>query len=519
MNASVASPRPHPAPSSSATGRRNPWRHRFTRPYTILSVVVVVFAVLLAVHRPWGIDFWVHATAVDRLEHNLLRPGGLQVADPMMDSSYYSPYTVLLAFAAQLTGAGPIAVLSAMAPLSAALLCVGFHRFCRVLSGGRWFPVLAAGVVVTMWGFSTWAWSGFLNLYSLPVTLPLPSTVATGLMLLIWALVAEALVAPRLWSWPAVAGLATLVVLIHPLTAAATVVGSVALVVWRRPPPHRLRAPVVAAVAVVALALTWPYYSILDLAGSPAGDAVHEVLYRQPWWYEGLIVVALPALWLRYRRDNRDCLVWIVLLCAGVWAVADLTGDHAFVRLLPTAMLAAQLALAVELYALRPWRTRPARAWLAATLVIGAVAAGLTSGNLLYALPPTDGVVALQERLGHNPRPPDHRWLRSVTSYGDVVITDDSTTRRVITAQGLYTVSPGWPDPVAGVTTLRAADEAQFFTVATTTSRRRQILAKWDVDWILVVSPTTVMDTGTILGAPVATGPHGERLYAAHQPT
>lgn len=516
MDAAVAPSWPQPDPCPPTPPPANARWRRLLHPYFLVSTAFVALAVLLAIQRPWGVDFWVHATAVGRLSHNLLNPGGLQVAGMSVDSSYYSPYTVLLAMIAQTANLSPVTTLSAMAPVSAALLCFGFYRFSRVFSTGRWFAVMAAGIAVALWGSTMWAWSGLMNVFGLPIILPLPSTVATALMLLAWALLVRAIAAPRLWRWLALAAIATLIVLIHPLTAAATAVGATALLIWRLSDirPTAWRGLAVATVLSGVLALTWPYYSVLDLFGSHAIDESNQWLYRQPWRYEGMIVLAVPALWLRWRRCRRDSLVWMAGLSLAVIAIGAVTGNHAYIRLLAITMLAAQLALAAELYACRPWKDLLTRAWTAVTATACAAVVVLNSGNLLYALPPSQFLSSVQYQLGRNPLPPDYSWLAGHAAPGDVVITDDLLTRRVITGYGLYTVSPGWQDPVVPDSGQRAADEIDFFDLTTTSLAKRHILERWSVDWILIVSPESVFDTSLGLTPRTATGPDGQRLYA-----
>ncbi|MGH8877503.1 MAG: hypothetical protein ACRD0P_09200 [Stackebrandtia sp.] len=487
------------------------WWRRFETPYMTLSLVAVAFAVVLAARRPWGIDFWVHATAVDRLSRDLLDPGGLQITGATAESSYYSPYTVVVAMLSQVSGASAVTALSWMAPPAVALLCFGFYRFVRLFSAELWFPVFALAVAVTLWGWDMWTWSGFLSVNSLPVILPLPSVVASALMFLVWTMFARAIAEPRAWRWTGMASLATLIVLTHQITALNTAIGCLAIAVWRFPKlDSRVLPGLLTCLGVsIALVISWPYYSVVALLGSGAVDGSHQVLYSQPWLHFGFAVLGLPALWLRWRRDRRDVLVWMAVL--GLMAVAAgwVTGHYTYARVLPVPMVAIPLALVLEIYRNR-CNILGTRLWTAATALTCSLALAVNSGNLLYVLPPTPALADVQFHLNRNPVPTDYSWLRDVTSRGDVVMTDDLQARRIITAYGLFTVAPGWQDPVVPDTDNRGAAVERFFTDSDVRDRAA-IAREYGVDWILDVPGGVEYAAGD--AEPPASGPEGQRLY------
>lgn len=512
--------RNRPTSSEGVPGNRpmrDRWYRRLRSPYFLVAAILVVCTIGLAVRRPWGIDFWVHATAVERLSTNLLAPGGLQITGTVGDSSYYSPYTVLLAVISQTTGLSAVAVLSLVSPLIVALFCYAFWRFCRLFRTGSWFTVMALGVVLTLWGVRMWAWSGFLSVFSLPVTLPLPSTVASAFMLLLWALLAEALARSRwsLWGWITLA--ATAIVLTHQLTAVNTAIGCLAILVWRW---HYIRrsqfvAGLVSMAVVIGAVATWPYYSVWELLGSPAIDSPQQTLYTSPLWYQGLVLLSIPALWSRWRADRRDVLVLMTAIAMTVVVFGGVTGNYTYVRMLAPAMLAAQIAVAVTLH--QRWRDRAPgwRVWRNTTVVACLGSLLVNGGNVLYALPPAVPIEQIQAKVGRNPVPADYSWLSGYLSRGDVVITNDTTARRIITAYGFYTVMPGWEDPVVPDTSARVADVALFFNPDTDVATKARVTTTWSVSWVLLVPDQENTTTGLGTSATLVTvGPDGQRLYA-----
>lgn len=493
------------------------WWRRFETPYMTVSLLMVAAAAVLAARRPWGADFWVHATAVDRLSRDLLDPGGLQIAGGSTESSYYSPYTVVVALLTQFTGTSAVTALSLMAPVMVALLCFGFYRFTRLFHDGVWFPVLALAAALSLWGVEMWAWGGFVSVYSLPVTLPLPSTLATALMFLVWTMLARALRDPRAWRWAGLGSLATLIVLVHQLTAFNTAIGCAAIVIWRwRELDSRVVPGVLACVgSCVVVALSWPYYSVVSLLGSGSLDGPHAELYTQLWRYQGLILLALPALWLRLRRDRRDVFGWMFLLAAVVLAVGWPTGRYTSARVLPLLMLAGQLALVIEIYRIRgtiQWQRLRTRLWAAATVASCLGAFLLNSGNVLYLLPPSQTLDGIQAQVNRNPIPPDYGWLSDFTDTGDVVVTDDATVDRLVTAHGVYTLAPGWRDPAVPETDERIALAQRFFATASI-AERTDIVAAYDLGWVIDMPGGPEYDPVGGDSALVAVGPDGQRLY------
>jgi alpha-1,6-mannosyltransferase len=504
---------------------RPPWRRWRPSPYLLLSTVVVLGLALIAARRPWIGDFGLHAAVVERLRADLLDPGNPQVAADTA-SPYYSPYTVLLALVARLTGASGVTVLTVAAPFCVALLLYGLRRFVAVFTDSRWAPVLALVFVPLLWGPDAPAWSGFLALRGLPLISPYPSTVATALMLLCWAVLAAAVDRPRWWRWALVGLLGVLTVLVHPFTGACAVLGVLALAVGRVRRLGRAHLPGLAAGLVLALviALSWPYFSVLGvLSAADDFDAIHVPLYRDPLrWYGLGFAVGLPAVLVRLRRDRLDPLAALFLITLLVVTFGGLTGRYALGRVWPVVLLSLQVALAVELADALPGAGRAAsRAWVrtrrgvaavvSAVLTAAACVAGFSFqyGNLLLVLPQDQ--LSARVRAEHRvSRPPNYGWAERHIAVGDVVLSDNRDAARALLRDGARFVTPPWPDPFLSDETQRAADQATMLNPATPAARRRELLDRYGVDWIL----TTTDGTGWVdsFAAEAVDGPGRRRL-------
>jgi hypothetical protein len=94
-----------------------------------------------------------------------------------------------------------------------------------------------------------------------------------------------------------------------------------------------------------------------------------------------------------------------------------------------------------------------------------------------------------------------------------VVLTpDDYFAIRTVPAYGARTVAPAWPDPFLPDEARRRHDLDSMRNPATDPATRAALLARYHVRWVLEVPgrPTIEADR-----PPVATGPQGQRLYAA----
>ncbi|WJV48354.1 hypothetical protein [Streptomyces flavofungini] len=492
------------------------------------GVAGAVTALLLAVilRLPWVGDLGVHAATIERVRHDPLHPG-----DPLVDadvpSPYYSPWTVLLGLLAKATGAGAFGVLRGAALVGLALLLSGVWHFVRTLTDRRAAPPLALLCVLFLWGPALFEWSGFLGLNSLALTVSYPSTFALGLSFHLWGCLREAL---RAGSGRRVfLGLGALwavVLLTHQFTGVVASLGAAAMLLGARPWPARpvlVRLAAGLALGLVVLAV-WPYYSFFDLLGAGADlEEIHRALYRDLPGRFGLALLGVAALALRFRRDRRDPLVLFFALGAVVFAAGGLSGHYAWGRVLPAALIPAQVAAAVEVAGVlgtalppRPGavgdrRRRTFAAALATTLTAAlAVGAWTQAGTLGYVLPKD----ALPSAVAAKYRPPwpGYRWITPWVRYGDVVLAKTFPARQ-IPAYGAYTVAPGYPDFFLPDEVARKDAVRRYFAPGTPRAERLEVLRRYGVRWVVAYPGDGGLGEGDPALRKVAVGVRGQVLY------
>jgi hypothetical protein len=414
---------------------------------------------------------------------------------------------------AKVTGWDAFTVLSLAAVAACVLLVTGVYRFVRTLSDHRWAPVLALPLIVLLWGWHLFAWSGWISFTSLTLTVSYPRTFALGITLNLWAwLQHEARAGWRGLPCAGLGLLAAIVLLVHQFTGAIAILGTVAIAV-SAPATRSLRALRNLALggAVMAVVLTaWPYYDFWELAAD-GGDleTIHQPLYHELLPRYGLLLLALPALYARARRTRfLDPLVLTFLVCAALFAAGGLLDRWSWGRVWPGVALSAQLAVAVELTALRPgWPRRAAGAVVGAALAVGL---WTQAGVVTYAFPQYR---PLAEKWHVQTITPfgDYSWITPYVRYGDVILTRDYYALRMAPAYGASTVAPAYPDFFLPDERQRWRDTQTFFGRHTTAAQGRAILLRYHVSW-LIKSAGARRTPKSRFYLPVATGPRGEQL-------
>ncbi|GAB1823156.1 hypothetical protein [Herbidospora sp. RD11066] len=322
--------------------------------YVLVAGAVLGWALLVAYRHAWVGDWDLHVATMRAALDDVHADG--------------SPYVLGLAFVARVCGAEPETVLGVAGILNVLALLVALRVFGRRLGAGDATVALAAGFTVVLWGVDGFGWSGFPGLTSLSFAFAFPSTPAAALMVLTWARLVGFRDSGR--GLVALVVLPPVIVLVHPFTAVAAVVGIAGILVARRWEWRRLVLIVPAGVGAVALALAWPYPEVTG----PLTDApeLYRPLVEEPLSRYGLALIGVPALLYGLRRPLGRELLIIAVLGAVVAGLAVAAGRYEFARLIPVVVLMCHLALArhlgERLPGWRPYAVVTAIACIAGTL-------------------------------------------------------------------------------------------------------------------------------------------------------
>ncbi|MGQ5225963.1 hypothetical protein [Streptomyces sp. yara] len=484
-------------------------------PYQCAGFLFFLMMTLAFWRVPLCCDAGQHAAVVERLKADLLHPRHPMADLPGAGSPYYSPYAVAQGAFARLTGLGGWEVLRLTGPLNLLVLLTGLGRFVRVLTPRPWAPVLALAATALLWGVERAWWSGYLNLMSMTGNLPYPSAFAIGLAFWAWALTGARardtggvrFLGPGGLRPPSgYAGLGLLyglILLVHPITAVAAVLGALALVAgWQRRWSAALAGRwALTGAAALTTAACWPYFDVFSLAGDSSVDAMHRRLYQDLAGQFGLALLGLPALWLRARRSRRDPLVLMFALDCAVVAYGWVSGHYTYGRALGLTLLPLQLALAVELAAPRPWPV-----WR--RLLGGAAAAGAVAGLLTVhagaLVPPAADPVGFRQP----PDWPSYDWAARHIAPGEVVITDGYYSVHAIAGYGPDLAAPAWPDASLDERERlrRVADVRAYLDPASTRALRDTVVRRYGVRWLLLTKYQRVPEEAVVVAWSRRTG-------------
>ncbi|GGS13710.1 hypothetical protein GCM10010252_61430 [Streptomyces aureoverticillatus] len=476
------------------------------------AIVLIAALLLLTIARlPWSGDLGLHAATIERLRHDLLSPG-----NPMVDantaSPYYSPWMVLLGALAKLTGLGPFMMLRISGMVSLVLLCTGVWQFTRTFTRHRSAPALAILCLLLLWGPHFVAWSGFLGLGSLALTISYPSTFALALAFHLWSLLTKAVRARATWSVFLGLGLMWAAILLcHQFSGVVATFGALGVLLGARPWPVRETWLRLSGGLVVGLALltAWPYYSFFSLFGTGGLDGIHRSLYRDLPLRYAFVLIGVVALALRAHRNRRDPLVVFFAFGALVVAAGAASGHWSWGRVLPAAVIPAQLATAL---AAVEKGTRFARTICAGVTGTALLFGAWTQAGTLGYVVRGDALPKVLERKMLTPWA-DYRWITPWVKYGDTVITKNYFASRMVPAYGAYTVAPGYPDFFLSDERKRRKTVERYFAPGATRADRIDALHRYHAKWIIQTRSEGGLPEGDQALRETAVGPTGQVLY------
>lgn len=319
------------------------------RVYLLLCAGLVVLMIGQTSNRLWSnLDFWTWLGPVREFAARPLDPSHPLMAVEAPDS-YMGPYALLLGLVTRATGGDPVDVLALAGLLNALIIVTGLRLLANRVSRAAWAPPLALVFTLVAWGWQPWRWSGYPNLNSLGVVLPLGSTFAYGTGLVFLA---------ALWQWleigkrTALAGAVAayaLTVLTHQPTGLWVALVALGFVVGklRGLGSRRTKWLLVAAATTAAVVAAWPYYSVIDLSTGLGGfDGINSPTYGAVIVRTALALPGLVILGARLRRNRADPLALAALVVGAAFVFGWVTDSGSLGRMAPGLMLVAHLAMA-----------------------------------------------------------------------------------------------------------------------------------------------------------------------------
>ncbi len=453
------------------------------RSYLVVAGLLVAVLVVQTLNRQWSGDWYLHAATVRELAAHPFSPHHPLVLtkDPDPD---LSPYQLVLGLVSRFIHLDAVWVmaLAGIVNLVAFLvvLPIFVSGFTRQRHAATWTLVFA----LVLWGFNPWRWSGYLNLNSIGFGLSYPSMAATVLVLVVLILLQHWCRHPSRTLAVLMGVVAATMALIHPPTALMGVVGGGAILISERRRLHLRELWQLALGGLVALLLVglWPLYPFFSLfANSGVYDAENAGIYQSVVPRVILLLLAAPALWLRWRKNRTDALVLFVIGGAAVFVVGEVSGHSSFGRTLPLTALAAQIALA-DLVCDRV---------ASGERRVGYVAGAVAAVGLILSAPVVPRFIPRAVLPSSVASRSDLKATTAGWGFLDVIPADDvvavqrQEARVAEPAFGGRTVSPGYPAAFVDDQTKRRQDELEIFAT-TDPAQRQRLIDKYGVRWLLL---------------------------------
>lgn len=462
------------------------------RVYVILCCALGALMIGQTTNQLWSNpDFWVWLGPVRELAKRPFDPTHPLLAIHAPDS-YMGPTSLLLGLVTRLTGADPVNVMAVGALVNVALFMLGIWRLSRLVSTQSWAPPLALAFSLVAWGWHPLQWSGYLNLSSIGMVLPLGSTFAFAVGLFVLA---------AMWKWLHGAGdrhvifvalVFPVVLLTHQmaglwvaLIAAGFIVGL--LDVHRRDQVVKL---LVAGIASAAIVLAWPYYSMLDLLSNTGGfDAINYATYRRVAVGSALAAPGVVILLSRLRHSRRDPLALGATFVAAVFIFGWVTHRGSLGRVFPGLMLVAHLAMAdwfANCLARREFAVngiRLIRTSLAALMMAGVWG---TAIGWIRSVPREFVPAGLAKGLQLTSYVEPNLAFADYFHDGDVVVASNDISIP-IAGSGAKVISVVIPEPFVDDADQRSLDSAAMVDPSTDVDQRDALLARYTPDWLVAL--------------------------------
>lgn len=453
-------------------------------PFLALAGVVLWLAASFALAQAWGVggDFWEHAAVVRELATHPFAP-----VHPLfalnLPHAFFSPYAVGLGILAYLKGSSAIRVLQWAGIANVALFLTAFYWFAKRLLGRASAAWIALLLTMVFWGLHAWYWSGFFHLHALVGTASYPSTFAAMLTLTMWGLCIVYLQGGNWKYLLLLTPLGAVVLLTHPTTALAMVVGVAALAVgFGTGKQLRSRALLLAVIPCAFLiAFLWPYYPFFSLIteDSAAFASQSRPLYEDVLPRIWPALVGIPLLIVRLQKNRRDPLVLMFLALTAIYLYGLFSGHWGYGRVIAYVVLVLHLALAGWLAGLLGrWQEKPQAHILVLGTLLLAILAVMSQSAPDYR--------GLEAEL-RQPVPPaaPYAVLSKYVGQYDVVMAELGPSGMVPPFSGKV-IAAAHPVYFLPDYAVRRQELERFFEPATPARERRAILDKYHAGFLLL---------------------------------
>ena len=464
---------------------------RYQAWYAITAALFLALAgwqLLSPLRLNWGgADIWQHLAALNAIIESPADPRNpfVDMAEP---SRLFGPYWVLVGTIARLAGAEALHALVAASIVSVTLWLGAIYLF-----GRAWLGSAKGALVLLLTLTLAWIWPPSFTGYHSPIAIitgaAFPAFLLMGLTLLLWALSIRLL--ERGEGVIGIGLLTAFMTATHPFGAAVALAGAAAFALLAERAATRERQKLAAALAGgAALALVWPYYSVIEMLGG-AGSAAWGTganFYTVRWLAESLVPAIFGLAGLLNRRSWP--LLALLALCAAGFLLGLTERFAAGHRLLPYITLILHIGLAQLI--LTAWSNRPMRLPIVGFAVLLAILQlHWTAGT----------VIAMRGDMRANGDLLSAARALTADIPSDAVIAGETTASFPVAANGRRVLSTPFAEPMVTDLAERQADSAALFDPSKSAAERSAIARRRGVSYLIVDVRTASPETLRMLAS------------------
>ena len=335
----------------------------------LLCLLLLARFALEATSGVWFGDFWEHSAVVNEFMARPFDPKHPQLKVEATHA-FLNPYGLSVAAMALLFKTDAITALASFGVVNFVVLSLGLRGFIATLdphnqNGITFYTLILA---LLLWGQEAWLFSGFYNIKILNGVLPYPSTLALGLSLISLTFHFKLLQLTHtraqqsnhsiVFTSVAMALIAAIVLLIHPLTALFLWVGLASQLAAYQPKKilKWLHLALIIGSSIV-VATCWPYFSIMQLmlgAGAayhPSNASMYLNVLQGIW----PILICLPLILWQVSLPRSRALLFTMLGMLILYGWGYYTSQYSFGRGITFVLLFANILIALALIKVEGW--------------------------------------------------------------------------------------------------------------------------------------------------------------------
>lgn len=463
--------------------------------YWLLSLILIFLESFYILKGEWRGDFWEHSAVVKELSVNFFHP-----SHPMLNidapHAFFSPYTLIVALFAKITGLNSIKALQYFAFFNLLFFIGALYFFCIKLFKQHAHLIVGGALVFILlfWGSSPFLWSGFYHLFILNYILPYPSTFAMCLSLLTLGILAGKKPALDLRT-ALIILLVAIVFLTHPYTGIFLGIASAGLILTFYMPTGKegLISLCIVAIPSFLVCCAWPYYNFLSLFSGSNGE-FHEIsqsLYSRTIGIHWPILLVFPFALLMERSKAGNFLIFTISLMLLFYIAGFIFKFYGFGRIIAGTILLSHIFIAYALVILFFIKNKiPAKIYM--TLICA-----------LFLISLFKNTKELKEVFNFSKEADvtyytRYAFLESFVSHKKLILSDQLSNWYIPSYGGKVVASL---HPLFSIEDGQEREEAveTFFGTKTDDLTRQAILLNYSPDFILLDFKTNSLDQKTIV--------------------